>query len=187
MTKIRVSPMFVFLLCLAVYLGWSGVVGAAILAAVCHELGHIGALLVCRKKILRVNIGIAGAVMETEPLGYTQELFCAVMGPAINLLLFCIFLHTNFMFSFVNLLLLGYNLLPVYPLDGGRILRSLLLLLLPELIVARIVHVTGFLVSLSLMMVSVCLAVKLQCGLWPVFLAGILLCRMGRMAAREGY
>ena len=187
MNKIRVSPILVFLLCFAVYLGWGRIVGAAILAAVFHELGHLAALLVYRKKILRVNIGISGAVIETETLGYAQELICAAIGPVVNLLLFWIFLHTNFLFSFVNLLLLTYNLLPVYPLDGGRILQSVLLMLLPERIVAKIVHVTNFLVSMVLMIAAVCLAVELQCGLWPVILAGILLCRMGRMAAREGY
>ena len=74
-----------------------------------------------------------------------DEFLTAAAGPATNLLLALCFLHQDPVFALVNLALMVYNLLPLYPLDGGRILRCILRFLLKG---GRAVEVTEKIVRL---------------------------------------
>ena len=91
-------------------------------AAAIHELCHILALHYFRIPIYSITLGISGAVIRTAPLMAKQEFICAAAGPAGSFL--CILLSRTFplvaVFGFVQGI---YNLLPIYPMDGGRMLR----------------------------------------------------------------
>ena len=55
-----------------------------------------------------------------------------MLGPITNLIVILITLHMNMnvflglMVVYSNLLLMVFNLLPIYPLDGGRIIKGIL-------------------------------------------------------------
>lgn len=103
---------------------------AALIAASFHEFCHFTALRRCGVRILHLRIGITGTVMETEPMEVRQELLCALAGPLGSLVL------TGAGRLFPILAICGlvqglYNLLPLYPLDGGRIVRSMLCIFFP--------------------------------------------------------
>ena len=103
---------------------------AVILAAMVHESCHLILLKLCGVSVHRIRIGIHGAAIETAALSPVQELLCAAAGPAGSFL--CLF----FMKCFPPLALCGflqgiYNLLPIYPLDGGRMLHSAISLISP--------------------------------------------------------
>ena len=187
MKNVRISPLLVCLLCVSIYFGWGSMVGAAILAVLCHELGHVAAIFLCRKRITSISFGVIGAAIETEPMTYRQELLCASMGPLINFILFSICYRFNMVFGLVNLILLVYNILPVYPLDGGRMLRAFLLIRISEDKVRRIVHIISAIFTAILMISSVCIVIYLQWGLWPMFLAAMILWKTGMAASRDGY
>ena len=98
---------------------------AAILAAFVHEMCHYLAARIWKVRIRGIRIGIGGMLMYTEPMPAEKEFVVAMAGPAGSLLL------GLWMRQFPELALCGmiqgaYNLIPVFPLDGGRMLRCLM-------------------------------------------------------------
>ncbi len=61
-----------------------------------------------------------------------KEIIVAIAGPIVNLLIFIITLlneektYLNNLIMYSNLLIFIFNLIPIYPLDGGRILKGIL-------------------------------------------------------------
>jgi len=90
-----------------------------ILAALIHEFGHYLAIRCFGKRIRGVKVGISGALLETRDLSPAQEFICALAGPLAGLLpLLTIRIFPGV--ALCGLLQSLFNLLPVYPLDGGR-------------------------------------------------------------------
>jgi Zn-dependent protease/predicted transcriptional regulator len=95
---------------------------------VVHELGH--ALLARRygiatREILLLPIG-GVASLERIPEKPRQELAVALVGPAISLVLALLLWPFAFRLAVINLALAIFNLIPAFPMDGGRALRALL-------------------------------------------------------------
>lgn len=110
--------------------GW-GLLGMILTAAVIHELGHLGMLRILGAKIQTLRIGVLGAVLETDcrKLSYGGELAAVLAGSGMNLLCACLlarFVPEQQLFIGIHLILGGFNLLPIRPLDGGRGLELLL-------------------------------------------------------------
>ncbi len=125
---------------------WMGVAGAAGLFAsiIFHEFCHS---IVARQFDLPmkgITLFIFGGVaeMSEEPKSAKAEFFMAVVGPLSSIflggLMYLAFKVGGKMnwpgpviavlayLSWLNILLAGFNLVPAFPLDGGRILRSIL-------------------------------------------------------------
>ncbi len=131
-----------------------------------HELGH--ALAARRYHIQTKDITLfpIGGVarLEKMPEKPLQELIVALAGPAVNfiiVILLFIFLRltklptdfsvityvhaNNFLLSLaiVNLWLALFNLIPAFPMDGGRVLRALLSLRLNRVLATQIAAKIG--------------------------------------------
>ena len=122
-------------------------VAAAFLAAAVHELCHYLAILALGGSVGKIAVRPGGAAMELDALGPARELLAAAAGPVGSLSL------TLLGRFFPRIALCGivqgfFNLLPIYPLDGGRILRRLLELVLPDRVAGDITCWTGFAVAL---------------------------------------
>ncbi|MCK5276199.1 MAG: site-2 protease family protein, partial [Alphaproteobacteria bacterium] len=125
---------------------WMGVAGALGLFAsiVFHELSHS---LVARRygmQIRGITLFIFGGVaeMEDEPPTAKAEFLMAIAGPIASAVLSVSFnILGDFgvrmgmaapvpavlgYLSFINMLLAAFNLVPAFPLDGGRMLRAVL-------------------------------------------------------------
>lgn len=113
-----------------IYLDGAGFVVLSLLACVLHEIGHCSAAILFGNRVRALRVTAIGAEMELEayaPLSYWKETLVALAGPGVNLLLALLAACANlYLFAGLNLCFGVLNLLPIHPLDGGKILVSLL-------------------------------------------------------------
>jgi Zn-dependent protease len=108
-----------------------------------HELGHSLVAQRLGVSVRSITLLPLGGVALTEnlPRRPRDEILIALAGPAVNFLLVLIFFTARAsgalggeFITYVlvaNLMLGGFNLVPAFPLDGGRVLRALLATRLP--------------------------------------------------------
>ena len=107
-----------------------------------HELAHAVVAIRRGVPVPRITVFIFGGVshLARQPRTAGEEFFIAAAGPAASLVLGGIIFGAAMLLrgasepfeamfqyvAFVNLLLAAFNILPGFPLDGGRVLRSII-------------------------------------------------------------
>jgi Zn-dependent protease len=188
---IRVHVLFVLLVAALAFLPDAGVQHAAIVVllvgcVVLHELGH--ALVARRHGVRVVDITLwplgGMARLASVPESGRVEAAIAVAGPLVNVFLALAALpvviagwfleapsgwiaELAVAFVAVNALMAGFNLLPAFPTDGGRLLRAFLARRRSWLDATEIAVRVGRLTS------AVLLGVGLACGQWLLFVAAV--------------
>ena len=98
-----------------------------------HELGHAITGVILGLKIKKININVLGLSIEFENYGkerINNKIIIDMAGPVINIISFIIaVILKKEEIVYINILLAIINLLPIYPLDGGRIVKSILCLI----------------------------------------------------------
>lgn len=170
--KVRLHPSAILWLSVLGYLR-PKIVFPFLLSAVLHELAHGLILSWLGQAPQEVCFRLEGARMETPPLSYRQELLCAAAGPAVSMLL-GLTLPVFPMLGGYSLCLGLFNLLPLGSLDGGRMLRCILLLHLPEQRALQICRWVNILTGIFLLLPGLVLSVLLHMGIWPLLISGLL-------------
>ncbi|MAW61205.1 MAG: hypothetical protein CMJ94_10270 [Planctomycetes bacterium] len=120
--------------------GWLALALASLLA---HEFAHAWAARRLGVRVFDVRIGPLGGMARMEGVSTRPEieLRVAAAGPAVNLLLAGLFLlvpgHIGTGGTLINLVFGLGNLIPAFPLDGGRVLRAWLAMRAPLLAATR--------------------------------------------------
>ena len=157
--EIQISPwFFLFLAMMLMFLPLNWVI-AALLAALIHETFHIFAVLFLGGIITGVHVGVGGAVLMTEPLSGIRESICAFAGPFGSFLL--VLLSRYFPRLAICGLIHGlYNLLPIFPLDGGRIFRGVVFSSFSPPVASKIYHLSQCVFRCLLCIIAVAGALK---------------------------
>jgi len=143
--------------------------GIIFFCVILHELGH--SLTARRYNVRTIDIIISPigglARLDRIPQKPVHELLIALAGPAVNLMIaaciglflllsnhsFTLIGTEQFYFNYwanflpllfrINLVLIIFNLIPAFPMDGGRVLRSLLSMRWNRVLATRWASVVG--------------------------------------------
>lgn len=163
--RIEISTSVFFLwgiLILTVPINW---LLAAMFAATVHELFHAVAIIVSGGSIHCLKIGVLGATMDAGVLDVREEFFSAIAGPGGSfflLLLWNVFPRIALCGLFQGM----YNLLPLYPLDGGRAVLCLMQILCPRSS-KKIMTLMEVIMTILLVLLGIFASLKLSLGLLP--------------------
>ena len=165
-----------------------------------HELGHALAARqfgIGTRGITLLPIG-GVASLERMPRRPLQELWIAVAGPLVNVViatgLFLILVPVGALAAagimsaqavswlqylmWANISLVVFNMLPAFPMDGGRVLRSMLALRLPYLDATRLAAGIGKFVAMGMA------ALAVISGHWMLLLVAGFVAMAGSAEAR---
>ena len=180
-----------------------------------HEFGHA---LACRSVGGQANTillwPLGGVALVSPPPRPGTTLWCLAAGPLVNVVLVFVFLGIGLilhmtgalsacpdlgklfkMVALINVGLLIFNLLPIYPLDGGQILRALLWFFLgpsTSLIAVAIIGFVGvgMLVLLAVVMQSIwfgILSAFILLSCWRGLQLGLAQMRMAKAPRRTEF
>lgn len=171
---ISVKPEFCIVLALSLLILPIKWIFAWIIASVFHELCHYAALKISGCKVLRIQINLNGAIMETDLLSCTAEILCALAGPlgGLSLLLIAKWCPRIAICGCFQSL---YNLIPIFPLDGGRAVTSLLNKFFPGTKGTRIKDILENCILSGFLLCGIYAAAVLELGILPLLFAVILI------------
>ena len=147
---------------------------AALCAALIHELCHLAAVKFTGGRVLEICIGRGGASIKIGPMDSRRELICALAGPlgGLTLLLFARWIPRITICAGIHSI---YNLLPVYPLDGGRALQCATSIYFRPETCERICNLVENLCKAMLIGLAFYASFVLRLGFLPVFAVCIIL------------
>ena len=159
--------LMLFLLPLRWLLGW-------LIATFLHELFHYVVLKLSGIDVFSLKITAGGVIMESEPVIGLKGVFCSLSGPigGLSLLLLRRWMPCTAVCAWIHSV---YNLLPIYPLDGGRALACFLELVFSDSTSRMISACVGCICFVCLITLGILSIFQYRLGPIPVLFAVMLI------------
>ena len=142
---------------------------SAVAASVVHELCHIATLYLLHGKITGIHIRVSGCMLETDRIAETKQFFSILAGPAGSFLLLSVS-RVAPKIAICGLIQGIYNLIPVLPLDGGRLFQLLLFHFFPGR-AEMILDMTAIVICLFLLVFAFWMSAAVYQEIWPMVFA----------------
>lgn len=184
--RFRVHPCFWLVVVPTVWSGYFLEVVTLFGLILIHELGHVSVARHFGWRMTEIELLPFGGVAKTDEWGTVpakEEMLVAIAGPAFNGIV-VVFGAGCYLFGWwdtewaqffvtANMWLAGFNLLPIIPLDGGRILQAFLSYRFPFRTCITSSHLISFTLSFGMLAVSV---IPFAYGGPPLFNVGVIAC-----------
>ena len=128
--KINIHPLFYLFALISIVTGLFKEFIIFTFIIITHELGHILAGIILNIYPETINIlpfgGLTIFKMKINT-SINKELFVALLGPILQVIVWFVvsLKYNNIIYDKYNFFILIFNLLPIYPLDGSKILNCL--------------------------------------------------------------
>lgn len=180
--KIRIHPLFWLVAGIAMLTGYFWELSILFMIVVIHELGHAAAAHFFSWKINRILILPFGGTCEVDEHGNRpiyEELVIVAAGPLQHVWMAAaaaglvatgiITKESALLFHKFNLMIFLFNLLPVWPLDGGKLLYLILSSKRPYLNAMRQTIIISFIMLTMVLLISVGVS-PFNLNLWIVLI-----------------
>jgi stage IV sporulation protein FB len=180
--KISIHPLFLGVIIFCAFFGGFLMTLIFVLTALLHECGHIFCAARMGYKCEKIKLMPYGAaaVCDIDGISLRDELCLAVAGPAVNALI-CIFVAGLWWFypetyAYTDTVMLAnagmfvINLLPAYPLDGGRVAKCLLLKLTTPKVTKIILRCSCIVLAAAFIVLFFTLKYNVTCLIFGLFL-----------------
>lgn len=144
-----------------------------IIFAIFHEFGHLITGLVMGMKTEKIELMPYGLIIsfKLKPDDYNKailkgnllvikKILVALAGPITNLIIIFIVMNINRniladpTIIYANLLLIIFNLIPIYPLDGGKIFKGILHMFLGKKKSERYTNLSSFIILIIITFIA---------------------------------
>lgn len=159
--KFRIHPLFLVFGVVSFCVNLGVVFVSYLLSALLHELGHAFVAQRLGYRLQQISLLPFGAELSLSDDKFVKndEIKIAIAGPLVNVILIVIIVALWWIFPvtyyytdtfvFANAVTFVFNLLPVFPLDGGRVFRAIVSKRFDPIKTEKIVSVTAITLSLA--------------------------------------
>ena len=165
------TAIFFAVLLLTVPLPW---LFAWIFAAIIHEACHCLAVWICGGRLEQISVSLQGIEIRSNIENPWQSALCSLAGPIGGAFLL-LFADQFPRIAICALIQSVYNILPVYPLDGGHVIRNLLYAVVPSKIAEATCRCLELLTIIAMYGYVFWLSIFYRLGVLPLFVVIIFL------------
>ena len=137
MERIKFKPLFLIYVFLCIYFGWYNNIFFYIITVVLHEFGHCMTAKYLGYNTDGIVFDLYGAgIRSKDYLDRKHDIFISLAGPFVNVIIILMVVSCWWVFPnsyyltkelvVCNFIVMLFNLLPIYPLDGGRVVVAIL-------------------------------------------------------------